>query len=260
VIRSRDPRSRPVTASLSGVRHWPKLFASDALDFVQVHPYANFAPYRGNLDDLIIASVRDRLKQYRKPVLIGEGGLDSRPLGETLTTSERAEIGIGHAIWASVVSGSMTGRMLWWEDGNGFRSAYGLETKYKAASAPAARFIRDIDYTNFQPIEITASSEIKGAALGRGDLVVGWVRDKNCSAPDWPLRDLRGQSVTVAAPGDAVAWQIEFCDTQSGAPAGTATGRRQTGGISFALPALEGSIAFKLRALASPRSGTRVRE
>jgi hypothetical protein len=70
VIRAADPRHRPVTASQAGINEWPGLLKSTAIDFVDVHPYANGA-FGGRLDDLILSSVRDRLKKYgdRKSVV-----------------------------------------------------------------------------------------------------------------------------------------------------------------------------------------------
>ena len=116
VIRAADPVHRPTTLSQAGVNAWPKLLRSDAVQIVQVHPYAA-APFGGNLDELILKSVRERLRDYGKPVLIGECGLDWAPPRGTLEVAPGAEVGIRHAIWASVVSGAMSGRMLWWQDG-----------------------------------------------------------------------------------------------------------------------------------------------
>src|SRR5207249_789779 len=77
IIHQIDP-SRPLTASLSGVTDWPRLSTSSAVDFIQIHPYAEVSPYNGNLDELILARVRERLTMYGKPIFIGESGLDSR--------------------------------------------------------------------------------------------------------------------------------------------------------------------------------------
>ena len=76
IIRAADPLRRPVTASQAGTNEWPDLLRSDALDFIEVHPYAG-GTFAGQLDELILSSVRSRLKRYGKPVLIGECGLDS---------------------------------------------------------------------------------------------------------------------------------------------------------------------------------------
>lgn len=95
------------------------------IDFIQIHPYANIYPYTGDLDDMILDTVREWRTLYPgKPLFIGESGLDARkpvdPLRipvETLTMSAHAPVAINQAIWAAAVSGAMTGRMLWFEDG-----------------------------------------------------------------------------------------------------------------------------------------------
>ena len=66
---------------------------------------------------MIIATVRQRLTRYGKPVLLGECGLDSAPPRATLEVAARAAVGSRHAIWAAVVGGALKGRMLWWQDG-----------------------------------------------------------------------------------------------------------------------------------------------
>jgi Tat protein secretion system quality control protein TatD with DNase activity len=102
VVRAADPAHRPTTISQAGVNVWPKLLSSDAVQIVQVHPYAAH-PFGGNLDELFLKSVRERLQTYRKPVLIGECGLDWAPPRGTLDVAPGAEVGIRHAIWASTV-------------------------------------------------------------------------------------------------------------------------------------------------------------
>ncbi len=167
VIRATDPLSRPITASLSGIRDWPSLSRSAAMDFIQIHPYANIQPYNGNLDEEILTVVRRRLRQYGKPVFIGESGLDSRAPVDTLTVAPSAPAGINHAIWAAAVSGAMNGRMLWFEDGyDQYHPGVDLRDRYKEASVPVVRFVRDVDYSGFQPIDLASGDDLKGAALG----------------------------------------------------------------------------------------------
>ncbi len=87
IIRTADPLHRPITASLADFGDWSGFYRSDAIDFINIHPY----PVPGNLDTTIISEVRSMLAKYRKPVLIGEFGLsfltpDSNP--PTLTTAD----------------------------------------------------------------------------------------------------------------------------------------------------------------------------
>jgi hypothetical protein len=123
LIRNADPFQRPVTASLADFGDWSAFYRSDSVEFINIHPY----PLSGKLDSYLISAVRSMLAKYHKPVLIGESGLsfetpDSIP--PTLTTAERADLGIKHAIWAGVVSGAMNGRSLWWEDGASISSTF----------------------------------------------------------------------------------------------------------------------------------------
>jgi Tat protein secretion system quality control protein TatD with DNase activity len=84
-IRHADPRRRPVTVSHSGIVDWPEVNKSKAVDIIQTHPYGEHPKYLGNLSEMIVDSVRERLRKYGKPVLVGECGLDARPPVKTIT-------------------------------------------------------------------------------------------------------------------------------------------------------------------------------
>jgi hypothetical protein len=246
VVRAADPQHRPVTASLSGTTEWPSLFASDAVDLVQVHPYADLPPYHGELSALVLDCVRQRLNRYRKPVLIGECGLDSRAPQGTLVTSPRAPLEVNHAIWAALVSGAANGRMLWWEDGYDQYCGLDLRTAYRDASAPAARFAANVDFTGFKPVDVRMPERLKGAALGNAGCLIGWFRDARCVPPDWPVQRVQGQSVSLTLVGTAATWHAEFCDPRSGAVIGSAEVARQGDSLNVPLPAFEDSVALKL--------------
>ena len=159
IIHNADSSHRPVTASLADFGDWSSFYRSDSIDFINIHPY----PVSGKLDTTIITEVRSLLAKYRKPVLIGESGLsfetpDSNP--PTLTTADRADIGIKHAIWAAVVSGAMNGRALWWEDGVAiYFPALNMPflQKYANADLPASNFVRGVDFADFQPLTSTSA-------------------------------------------------------------------------------------------------------
>jgi hypothetical protein len=242
VIRAADPWKRPVTASQAGVNEWPRLLKSGSLDFIEIHPYADAAG--GRLDDLLLSAVRERLSKYGKPVLLGESGLDSAPPRGTLAVAARAAIGIRHAIWASVVSGAMNGRMLWWEDGYDQFEKADLCRLYQQAAAPAAGFVRDVDYTGFKPVACVFSAGVKGAMIGNGKLRLGWFRDRACDPPDWPVKPLSQQTVTLDAPG--TSWQVEFIDPVTGLPTGKSLLPVREGRLRIVLPEFQGSIAVRL--------------
>lgn len=245
-IRAADPMKRPVTASQAGINEWPKLLKSNSLDFIQIHPYAGGA-FGGRLDDLIISTVRERLREYGKPVLLGECGLDAAPPRNTLDVAARAEVGIRHAIWAAVVSGAMNGRMLWWQDGYDQFEKADLCRDYQQAAAGAAAFVRDVDYTGFGPFPCVLAGGVKGAVIGNDKTRLGWFRDVRCDPPDWPMKPLSGQTVTVDVPGDS--WQVEFIDPLTGKSTGESRLAVHDRRVRIVLPEFQGSIAVRLTRL-----------
>ena len=250
VIRSADPWKRPISASQAGIGEWPLLLKSKALDFIEIHPYADGA-FGGELDDLILSTVRARLARYGKPVLIGESGLNSGPPHNTLDTAPRAEIGIRHAIWAAVVSGAMNGRALWWQDGYDQFENADICRHYEQIAVTAAAFVRDMDFAGFVPVPCHSSQGVKGAVLGSERVRVAWFRDSMCSPPNWLERPVSGQTVTMDAPGDS--WQVEFYDPTTGKLLSKLRLAVHEGHLQTVLPEFTGSIAIKLKQIEEGR-------
>jgi hypothetical protein len=248
VIRAADPFKRPITASQAGINEWPKLLKSRALDFIQVHPYAG-GNHGGRLDDLIIAVVRQRLKKYGKPVLLGECGLDAAPPRRTLDVAARAEVGIRHAIWASVVSGAMNGRMLWWQDGYDQFENADLCRHFHQAAATAAALVRGVHCVGFKPVSCDLAPGLKGAVIGNETVRLGWFRDARCEPPDWPMKQLSNQRVTVDA--SEKSWQVEFFNPATGKSTGKSEIKARDGRLRITVPPFRGSVAIKLKRLGS---------
>jgi hypothetical protein len=242
-IRHADPQRRPVTVSLSGIVDWPEVNGSRAVDIVQTHPYGEHPQYLGNLSEMIVDSVRDRLRKYGKPVLIGECGLDARPPARTFTLAEHAPIGIRHALWASVVSGAMNGRMLWWEDGYDKYEHADIAGRYEAAAAPMARFVTGISFKDIKPADVMLSKNLKGAALASNKLIVGWFRDARCNPPDWPVRRLSAESVALPKVGGK-HWTVQFYDTLTGKPMSAVMPVDRQDGVVIELPQFSESVAL----------------
>ena len=240
VIRAADPQRRPVTASLAGTNEWPRLFASDSLDLVQVHPYG------ADLSDRVLASVRARRARYGKPVLIGECGLTGSPPAGSLAEAPRAAIGINHAIWAAVVSGALNGRMLWWEDGYDQYERLELRARYRTASVPVARFLASTDFGGMAPLEAQGSADVTGAALSSDRLVLAWFRDAQCQAPDWPIRDIIGATVVLRPPFHTPGVTVEYWDTRAGGRLSTTSLTLPRGPLTVPLPLFRDSVALKL--------------
>ena len=250
IIREADSFHRPVTASLADFGDWSSFYRSDSIDFIDIHPY----PVSGRLDTTIITEVRSLLAKYRKPVLIGESGLsfqtpDTNPA--TLTTADRAAIGIGHAIWAAVVSGAMNGRALWWEDGVAiYFPALNIPflQKYANADLPASSFVRGVDFSDFQPLTSTSDPGVLGAAVGNEKMVLGWYRDATSEPPDWTLQPIiSNQTVTLTVPGTATNWQVDFYDTKTGTDIVSSSKVVRKGDkVTIALPDFRDDTAFKM--------------
>ncbi len=68
VVREADTLHRPVTASVADWSGWSEFLRSDAVDYINFHPY----PPDGTLDRRILEQVPLLLNTYHKPVLIGE--------------------------------------------------------------------------------------------------------------------------------------------------------------------------------------------
>lgn len=243
-IRSADPRKRPITASLSGVDEWPKLLSNPALDFIEIHPYAD-GSFGGRLDELILSTIHARLTRYGKPILIGESGLNSQaPIG-TLDAAPRAEFGIRHAIWAALVSGAMNGRALWWEDGYDHFEKVDICRNYETVAVTAAEFVRDVDFTGFTPLVFEASRNLRGGVIGNDQMRIGWFRDGRCEPPEWPTEPVDNQSVRMEAPdGD---WQVEFTDPVTGKAIGSTHLTVHDRSLLINLPTFRASVAFRMK-------------
>ena len=216
------------------------------MDIVQTHPYGEHPRYRGNLSEMIVDSVRERLRHYGKPVLIGECGLDARLPAKTITLAERAPIGIRHALWASVVSGAMNGRMLWWEDGYDKYEHADIAGRYADAATPMARFVKGISFQELKPADVMLSKNLKGAALASNKLIIGWFRDAQCNPPDWPVRRVSAEAVTLPKTGGK-RWSVQFYDTLTGNPIGEAVTVDRLDALVIALPEFSESIAVIAR-------------
>jgi hypothetical protein len=250
IAREADDLHRPTTASLADMPGWSDFYRSDAVEFINYHPY----PPSSRLDSHVLQEVPRYLAAYNKPLLIGESGLhyatpDSQEGRLILATN--APRGLQHAIWAEMVSGAMNGRALWWEDGYGvYFPKLGLHwvMKYQDLEAPMLKFSQDIDMAGMAPIAATAPATLLGAALGNQGTIIGWYRDARCEPPDWPVQPVpAGQAVTLTVPGPATRWQLDFYDPQTGEATGdSAQVFASDGAVVIELPDFTDDIAFKM--------------
>jgi len=73
---------------------------------------------------------------------------------------------------------------------------------------------------------------------------LGWFRDAHCNPPDWPMKELSDQQVTVNVP--ASSWQVEFFDTVTGKSISKGRIMAAKQRLRVTLPAFEGSVAVKM--------------
>ncbi len=252
VIRAADPARRPITASIADTGTWPDFYRQTSIDFINIHPY----PASGQLDRVIVSETRRALVTYHRPVLLGESGLsatspDSRE--GNISMADNATAGVEHAIWAAVVSGSMNGRALYWEDSFAvYFQGLGMSFigKYADAELPAAQFVQGVDFSGFMPLNSTSTRAIWGAVIGNANTALGWFRDANCEPPDWNLQPvISHQTVTISLPGKADRWRVDFYDTRTGTDLLGSIDIARTGDtVTIPLPDFKNDIAFKMRA------------
>ena len=249
IIRANDSSKRPVTASLADTGLWPDFYKNTSIDFINLHPY----PPSAQLDRTIISEVRNPLDTYKRPLLIGESGLNAATpdsLEGKITIAPNAQTGIQHAIWAGMVSGAMNGRALYWEDSFGiYFPNLGIPwmQKYETEELPAANFVNGVDFSGFKPLEVTTSSDVWGAAVGNESSMLGWFRDAGSEPPDWNLRPIISkQSVKITIPSSAANWKVGFYNTKDGTTILSSNSVSATGNtITIPLPDFRDDIAFK---------------
>lgn len=253
IARAADSHHRPITASLADIGEWPSFYRSDAVEFINFHPY----PPSGKLDSYTFEEVRRYRDTYHKPVLIGESGLNAaepnKPEGRP-TIAENAHLGLEHAIWAELVAGAMNGRAFFWEDAYGIyfpELSWAFLEQYDDTELPIYRFVQWMDFSRFQPLESRFSAQITGGAIGDETYVIGWYRDAGCEPLDWKLQPtMSNQSVTVTVPGAAAVWKVDFYDTKTGTDIiGTAEVSQRGNSVTIPLPDFHDDIAFKMMSL-----------
>ncbi len=249
VVRGADTAHRPIVGSLADVGDWRNFYRSRAIDVISVHPY----PPSAQLDRAIIKSVHAALTMYDRPVLIGESGLNA---DSPENYPPRAEVGVRHAIWASIVSGAMNGRALYWEDGYALyfpKLSWSWVNRYADAERAAAYFVRGIDFTLSGPtsVYLPEKSQVWGAAVENDQTVIGWFRDAQSDPPEWQAsRVLSGQTVIVDVSGSVSQWKADFYSTENGTDIISSTLLTRDGNsVTVPLPDFRDAIAFKLSSL-----------
>jgi len=247
VVREIDPW-RPAFASTSDLplisgQPWQALWDSPGNDIVSVHPYAP------ELDRVALERIGSVWQMTSKPVLVGESGLDAAPPdGRTLSSAPRAAAGLGHAIWAELVSGAASARALYWEDGYAvYYPATGLDfvNQHHELEREAARWLAGKDFRGRVPVLVRGDPLLFGGALADGERVSGWARNDQLSSPEWSAAPLERASVEVSLPSGALdaTWAVTTTNPENGSIA-EVTGSSRQGLLTFDVEGPFESIAF----------------
>jgi hypothetical protein len=123
-----------------------------------------------------------------------------------------------------------------------------LFENFANADLPASNFVRDVDFTDFQPLASPSNLEALGGTVGNDKMVLGWNRDTTTEPPDWNLKlKISKQTVNINVPGTAVNWQVDFYNTKTETDIISSSMVTRTGDkITIILPDFMDDIAFKL--------------
>ena len=112
-LRSIDPARHLVTTSFAFSQSHP-VWAEAGLDYTQVHNYSDINPGAGIAGNMA-TWLPEHNRTYKRPVLFGEFGVDSRGPAETFA-ADPTGIGFHDGLWAGALSSSFGTGMTWWWD------------------------------------------------------------------------------------------------------------------------------------------------
>jgi hypothetical protein len=176
VLRALDPNDHLVTTS-HAFSEDARVLQQGGLDYTQLHFYGNLSlPASANLPRMVLDRTAARSAATRRPVLVGEIGVDSRGPDETRAVDPQG-IGVHDGLWAGVFSGGIGTGMTWWWD-----NLIAVEPeRYYPMFGSVARFIDGIrwDREHFRPAGANVTSDRPVTAYGlRGKTrLLLWIKD-----------------------------------------------------------------------------------
>jgi Domain of unknown function (DUF5060)/Cellulase (glycosyl hydrolase family 5) len=105
-LHAHDPYGHLVTTSLTGGSERPEIWSLPEMDFSVYHSYNESAPGKH-----AATLARSFIKDYGKPMMIGEFGVDSRSWN---IASDPYLRGFRQALWSGALGGSVGTAMPWW--------------------------------------------------------------------------------------------------------------------------------------------------
>ncbi|HEY3284909.1 MAG TPA: cellulase family glycosylhydrolase [Armatimonadota bacterium] len=145
-LRALDPYNHLITTSYANSQGDPAVDGLPEMDLVQTHNYGS-----RDMAAMALQWNRSKLKDYRKPHIIGEYGTGAAAEG---IGSDPEGIHLHNGIWASALSGSLGTAALWWWDN--YIRPRGLYYHFK----PLGQFAKEVPWTkaSLRPVEAKSVS------------------------------------------------------------------------------------------------------
>jgi len=135
-----NPHGQLITISLGypwdNVFKEPEIWNIDTIDIVQRHVYGDKVK---DVIGYIISTDKLYAKEFRKPLFIGEFGMDACK-NDRYCDREGLGVALHNSLWSSALSGSFAGALNWWWAG--YVGAKNMYPHYKALSS----FVKDVDW------------------------------------------------------------------------------------------------------------------
>lgn len=108
-IKSKDVYGHLISTSFANDVGGDRLWQNNLMDLTQIHFYGN----TGNIHQALAGGAQKMAEKYQKPVLIGEFGLGS---GDLTNSIDPDGIHFHNGLWAALFGGTIGTGMSWWWD------------------------------------------------------------------------------------------------------------------------------------------------
>ena len=148
-IRSKDVYDHLISTSFANDVGGDRLWQNNLMDLTQIHYYGN----TGNIHQALAGGAQKMVEKYQKPVMVGEFGLGS---GDLTNSIDPTGIHLHNGLWAALFGGTIGTPMSWWWD------SYIHPRDLYHHFIPISKIVRKLDFVemNLKP----TSSGFEGAA------------------------------------------------------------------------------------------------
>ena len=234
-LKNNDPYNHLVTTSYK--TETGLAFSLDSIDFVCPH---NYGYTNKNICDTLPSAIDRIYKQYNKPVLQAEIGIDWEN-GNNNYRLDPTGINIRQSCWAGMMGGGAGSAMVWWWDS--YVHPYDLYYQFAGAGAYAKLMdLRGSDYAQLRTLDGVSTSNSVGLIGYRFDnRIYGYVYNK-----DWKYNNPTGElaGVSVSIPFNDGNYSLSIYDAITGNCISTKEITVTGGKVAISLPTFTSDIAF----------------